>query len=91
VYDNSKPQWTMTVTIYHGPSFGHAIEVATETKGRPAQSTRDSIGTWRGVGCPEDVYRGALTLINAIFGDHIMFRYGVASELKPWEDVPDPF
>jgi hypothetical protein len=81
----------MTVTIYHGPTFGHAIEMVTETKGRPRDHTHDTIGSWRGVGIPSDVLRTAKTLISAAFDEHCILRYGVAETLEGWEVEPDPF
>lgn len=90
-YDNSRVQWTMTVTVFHGPSFGHAVEVATETKGRPNLCTQDSIGSWRGVGVPERVMEGMEASLLSIFQEHIHRRYGVAPSLEGWWDEPEPF
>jgi hypothetical protein len=91
LYEDQKPQWTMTVTIYHGPSFGHAIELATETRGRITESTHDSIGSWRGVGCPNEVLQQAEALIGAAFTYHVVARYGVAETLEGWGPEPGPF
>jgi hypothetical protein len=91
VYDTSKVQWTMSVTIYHGPGFGHSIELVTETTGRPHDSTHDSLGTWRGVGCPSDVLREADTLISAALWNHVVARYGIAETLEGWGVEPDQF
>jgi hypothetical protein len=81
----------MTVTIFHGPTFGHAIELVTETKGRPGDNTHDSIGSWHGVGIPAEVLRQATTLLGAAFEEHCIMRYGVQESLEGWEVEPDPF
>ena len=91
MYDTSKVQWTMTVTVYHGSSFGHAIEVVTETKGRPRLSTHDTIGSWRGIGVPAEVLRQARTAVDSIFSDHLVYRYGIQEELPAWPDEVEPF
>lgn len=91
MYDDQRVQWTMTVTIYHGSSFGHAIELVTETRGRPRDSTHDSLGSWRGVGCPEEVAKAADIFISAAFWDHIVQRYGITERLQGWPIEPDPF
>lgn len=91
MYDTQKVQWTMTVTVFHGPSFGHAIELVTETRGRPRLSTQDTLGSWRGVGIPADVLRLAGALLLSAFDEHLVSRYGVAEQLEGWEAEPEPF
>lgn len=89
--DYAKVQWTMTVTIFHGPDYGHEIELVTETRGRPLHSTHDVIGRWRGTGVPEEVVKGAHAMISAALWEHLVTRYGVRQTLEGWGDVPDPF
>lgn len=91
MYDRSKVQWTLTVTIYHGPSFGHVLEMATETKGRPDRMTHDTIGSWKGIGVPEPVMTQALAVVNAAIQEHLVSRYGVQELLPAWPDEVDPF
>lgn len=91
MHDNSRPQWTMVVTVFHAPSYGHAIELSTETTGRPDRSTQDSIGSWRGVGIPSDVLNQVRALVDGVLLEHMVERYGVAQTLDQWEVEPDPF
>jgi hypothetical protein len=81
----------MTVTIFHGPRFGHAVEVVTETKGRPRENFQDSVGRWHGIGVPEEVYRGILASVDAILSDHLVARYGLQESLECWGVEPEPF
>lgn len=76
----SRLQWTLTVQIYHGPSFGHSIEMLTHTNGRDGE-TIDSLGSWRGVGVPEDVLKQARALVDAALTQHLLTRYGIAGQL----------
>jgi hypothetical protein len=81
----------MTVTVYHGPGFGHNVQVDTVTRGRDTD-TIDVVGTWRGVGIPEKVYDGIRASVQAILEDHLLHRYGIAADLPAmWEVEPDPF
>jgi hypothetical protein len=81
----------MTVTVYHGSSFGHNVEVDTVTRGRDLD-TIDVVGAWKGIGIPEKVYEGILASVEAILEDHLMHRYGIAAEVPGlWEVEPDPF
>lgn len=91
MYDRSKVQWTMTVTIFHGPTYGHAVELATETTGHLDWQTHDTLGTWRGVGVPSESLQEMRTLIDTVFFEHMVRRYGVAETIEGWGDVPDPF
>lgn len=91
VYDSTRVQWTMTVTIYHGPRFGHAIELATETMGRPQYSTHDTIGKWNTFGCPLEIVKNAQAAVSAVLAGHIVDHYGVKEQLSGWEAEPEPF
>jgi len=86
-----RPQWVMTVTVYHGPAFGHSVEVQTVTRGRNTD-THDVLGTWKGVGVPWKVYTGIMNSIDAILAEHLVSRYGVQEELTGvWGEEPEPF
>jgi len=66
----------MTVSLWHGTQFGHTVEVETVTKGRDID-TIDSLGSWRGIGIPEETYKGIMASVNAILSEHLVTRYGV--------------
>lgn len=87
MYDKQKPQWTMTVTVYHLPNFNHAVELVTETRGAPRRYTHDTVGTWKGVGIPNDVLQDVAMSVKWVLEEHLITRYGVAANLF---DAPVP-
>lgn len=79
------------VTVYHGPSFGHYIEMETAIKGRK-HVTRVGLGNWKGLGIPEHLMRTASGIMVAAFEEHLVTRYGIQGELPTkWGGEPDPF
>lgn len=89
-YDVQRWQWRMLTTIYHGPGFGHYIELETISKGR--EGVRIGAGSWNTLGIPEPVLTQARTLLDAKFTEHLVSRYGVQGELPiKWAGEPDPF
>lgn len=85
------PQYVLTVTVWHGPTYGHAVDVDTVVKGRRDGDLSINIGTWRGIGIPVSTYRDILTSVNGIFSAYLIHRYGVAESLPGWEVEPEPF
>lgn len=84
-------QWRMLVTVYHGPSYGHYMEMETLTRGR-GTTLHTGLGNWKGLGIPEPVLNEARALIDAQFSEHLVTRYGVAGELPlKWGGEPEPF
>jgi hypothetical protein len=75
-----KPQWSMTVTVWHGPTFGHVVDLQTVSRSR-MEDLDICIGTWRGVGVPEDVYKGILATVDSVLGDHLVYRYSIQPRL----------
>jgi hypothetical protein len=50
------------------------------------------LGTWKGLGIPADVLKGARATIDGVFSEHLAHRYGVIQELwDPASDSPEPF
>lgn len=84
-------QYRQLLTVYHGPKFGHYLEMETITKGR-RDGIRTGLGRWTGVGIPESVLRQSSALVIARWEEHLITRYGVAGELPlKWGAEPDPF
>lgn len=88
--DKPHPQFTLDVSIFHTPQFGHTIAAAVLTK-RGGWTT---VGTWswHGRGVPEPLYADLIARVCAVLTEHLVTRYGVQGEL-PFEPVgdPDPF
>ena len=85
-----KLQWAMTVSVWHGPQFGHKLLIATSNQ----FGTLNDVGhwNWRGIGIPTDIFSAAQGVAASVIADHLLFRYGVAEELplRPGGD-PQPF
>jgi hypothetical protein len=84
------PQFTLDVSIDHGPQFGHLITAQVLTR----RGGWTVVGTWRwqGLGVPEPLLTDLLTRINAVLTDHLVTRYGVQGELPVlWAGDPDAF
>lgn len=90
MHENDRPQWVLTLTIYHGPKFGHCAEVNTTSPRGPL--THDSVGSWRGLGVPESVLDGITAFVTGAIEEHMLTRYGIQGELaERWAGEPDPF
>lgn len=84
-------QYRQLLTVYHGPQFGHYMEMERQLKGRDA-THRTGLGQWTGVGIPEDVLRTSTGLLVAAWEEHLITRYGVKGELPlQWAGEPGPF
>lgn len=84
-------QYRQLLTVFHGPKFGHYLEMETISKGRD-NGIRTGLGTWNGSGIPEQVLRESSALIVARWEEHLITRYGVWGELPElWRAEPDPF
>jgi hypothetical protein len=85
-----KPQWRLGVIVYHGPRFGHRLELETQRQG--FDTICSSIGQWTGIGIPDPVLSHARAIVDAAFTDHLISRYGVANQLwDPRTEGPEPF
>jgi hypothetical protein len=83
-------QWTMTMGIFHGQSFGHRLECWVNVIGRG--SFEAGTWSWKGLGFPEGLFPDIHARMIAVLDDHIVSRYGVAGELpRLWAGDPDPF
>jgi hypothetical protein len=90
-FDTRNWQFRLLATVYHGPKFGHYMEMETRSKGRDA-TNRKGLGQWTHVGIPEDVLSVSSGLLVATWEEHLITRYGVAGELPlTWRVEPDPF
>lgn len=86
-----KLQWECCFTIWHAPDFGHKLELRTYTKGRDA-ARKTELGSWTGLGVPEQLVQDATTLVNAAIVEHLVTRYGIRGELPmKWGGEPEPF
>jgi hypothetical protein len=79
VHDQRRAQWALHVIVWHGPSFGHQITIETQPQGREPWS--QSAGSWKGIGLPGDVLQGARAMLDSIFTEHLVTRYGIQDEL----------
>ena len=85
-----KLQWALSVGIYHGPSFGHRIEMWHGATVR--EPIMVELGWWKGLGIPEHVLQHASTMVHAALVEHLVTRYGVQGELPmKWSGDPEPF
>jgi hypothetical protein len=83
-------QWSAVIYVYHAPTYGHRIEMTVDRPGR--ESLVFDLGTWKGLGIPADVLKGARATIDGVFSEHLAHRYGVIQELwDPASDSPEPF
>lgn len=90
-YDTTNWQFRLLGTVFHGPKFGHYMEMERQIKGRDG-TTRTGLGQWTGVGIPEDVFRSASGLLVAAWEEHLITRYGCRDELPMrWAGEGEPF
>lgn len=84
-------QWNLSIVVYHDASFGHAIKAEQVWNGRQ-ECKEHFLGSWKGLGVPESVLNQARAMIDSIFTEHLVSRYGVQGELPTkWSGDPDPF
>lgn len=83
-------QWALSVVIYHGPGFGHCVDIIEHLKAREPKTSL--AGQWNSLGVPEPVLTSLRTSIDARITEHLVARYGVQGELPTlWAGEPDPF
>lgn len=88
---NEKLQWTLTFQVYHSPTYGHKLLLCTE-RGLYGDPHWKSLGSWKGLGIPEDVLTEARSSVMARIDEYLVTRYGVQGELPmKWAGEPDPF
>jgi hypothetical protein len=79
---NENPQWRVGLVVYHGPNFGHRIEIETQRQGQETQYIE--AGSWKGIGVPKRIAMDASVLLEAIVMEHLEHRYGIQEELFPF-------
>jgi hypothetical protein len=70
----------MGVIVYHGRRFGHRIELETQRQG--LDTCYLSLGTWKGLGIPEDLLELATARTADTLWSHLVTRYTIAQELR---------
>jgi len=86
----STPQWTLDVTIYHDPAFGHRI--VGRVLGRTGGWSDVGSWAWKGLGVPESLLEDIQARVEAVIVEHLVSRYGVQGELPTrWAGEADPF
>jgi len=72
-------QWTLDVTVWHEPTFGHVIHA--RTLGR--HGGWKNVGTWRwtGLGVPDVILSDLTSRIHGVISEHLVTRYGVQGTL----------
>jgi hypothetical protein len=85
-----KAQWTLDVTVFHHPSYGHEIEAATLGKSdgwHPAGSWK-----WQGLGVPAELLTDIQSRVSSIVTEYLVMRYGCREELPlRWAGDPTEF
>ena len=84
------PQWTLDVTVFHSPDFGHRIKAAVLSK----RGNWFQVGQWEwtGLGIPAELLVDVVTRVNAVIEEHLVTRYGVQGTLPMrWAGDPEPF
>lgn len=90
MHEKDIPQFVLTATVWHGPTFGHSVEL--ETTSSRGALTHDNIGSWSTLGIPTQVLEGICTTVHAVLEEHLVTRYGVLDELPTrWAGDPEPF
>lgn len=90
-YDRRNWQYRQLMTVYHGPRFGHYLEMERQWRGRDS-TYRTGLGQWTNVGIPQDVLQSSSALIIAGWEEHLVCRYGVQGELPVGlGGEPEPF
>jgi len=87
---DEREMWCMSLVIYHDRSFGHRLELITQSRLREPLST--PVGQWKGLGIPKDLLEGARAFLDACFSDHVITTYGIQDQLEDlsWSDR-EPF
>ncbi len=84
-------QWTMSCEVWHARDYGHKLQVSTY-RGTYGEGKHYSAGTWKGLGVPGLVLQESRSLIDGIWSEYLIHRYGIQEELPiKWAGEPDPF
>jgi len=72
-------QWTLDVTVWHGPRIGHSITAKVLSR----RGGWVDVGTWQwtGFGVPPDLVADCCARIDSVIAEHLVNRYGVAERL----------
>jgi hypothetical protein len=84
---HEKAQWTLDVTVYHGPDFGHWVRAS--VLGRHGGWRLVGTWSWKGLGIPEPLLPDIEARIASVITEHLVTRYGVRQTL-PFEHQGDP-
>jgi hypothetical protein len=85
-----RAQWTLDVTVFHGPEFGHQVKAAILSN--RGNWMRCGTWTWSGLGIPAEVVTDIQSRVAAIISEHLVTRYGVQGQLPmTWAGDPEPF
>ena len=83
-------QWTLDVSVFHGPEFGHRIYA--RVLGQHGGWQDVGHWTWKGLGVPEPLLTELNARLVSVITEHLVTRYGVQGELPTrWAGEPDPF
>lgn len=83
--DDEREVWSMSVVVFHGPAFGHRMELWTQERGR--DPLVQSLGSWKGLGVPAQVLESAVARADAVMSEYLTHRYGVQGTLWAGEPV----
>jgi hypothetical protein len=84
-----KAQWAMHVLVYHGRGFGHGIWMETQRQGSHPYGM--PLGSWTGLGIPEDIAELAQARVGDTLYEHLITRYTLRnSSILRWAGVPEP-
>lgn len=72
-------QWTLDVTVFHAPQFGHRVIVRVLGK----RAGWDIVGhwDWTGLGIPADLVDDLVAKTAAVICEHLVTRYGIQGVL----------
>lgn len=72
-------QWTLDVTVFHGPGFGHRLRAS--VLGRHGDWHTVGTWSWQGIGIPESLVPDIEARVTAVITEHLLTRYGFRQEL----------
>lgn len=80
-------QWTMDVTVFHAPQFGHRVVV--QVLGKTGGWLRVGGIQWTGLGIPEGLLEELVAVVDGTVSQHLSARYGIQGTLPHrWAGEP---